>query len=352
MIMKLKRLASLLNKRGLEEESSEVALMGGSVEKINDGPPGSEGSTLLDPLREAGSESIEKDLILSVKSKSEKAVRRLQKALVKAGFDLPRFGVDGKFGRETKSAVIAFQEKAAADGAYSGQINGEMTAEALLILLSYEKEAASLGDKPTSVLHKKEPASLGASGPSGSVLYVGDSQMKGPLGNALMGAAGSGKRLSQTGTTASFWANDPTLIREIGKKPSKIVISLNGNGISGTEDLIELIRSNVPSATRVIWTGTPPPIRRSKSWSKAVTSDEGFGSAYDDRHKKNETVRVMVEAQGWTFINPYDHIKYEKPMIIGDRTFVSGYTCDSCDGIHLPAEVSDIYVSNIESLLS
>jgi len=37
------------------------------------------------------------------------AVRKVQQALVDAGFALPRFGVDGIFGRETRRAVVQFQ---------------------------------------------------------------------------------------------------------------------------------------------------------------------------------------------------------------------------------------------------
>lgn len=37
-------------------------------------------------------------------------VREMQSALVELGFKLPKFGVDGEFGSETESAVIAFQK--------------------------------------------------------------------------------------------------------------------------------------------------------------------------------------------------------------------------------------------------
>ncbi len=40
------------------------------------------------------------------------AVRRMQHALLQHGFSLPRYGVDGKFGAETKAAVRAFQTAA------------------------------------------------------------------------------------------------------------------------------------------------------------------------------------------------------------------------------------------------
>lgn len=49
------------------------------------------------------------------------AVRLLQQALLDAGFELPRFGVDGKFGPETKAAVMNFQR---ASGLTGTQIDG------------------------------------------------------------------------------------------------------------------------------------------------------------------------------------------------------------------------------------
>jgi hypothetical protein len=176
--------------------------------------------------------------------------------------------------------------------------------------------------------------------------------MVGSLGSALRAAGGPGKKLSKSGTRASYWASNPGLIKELKKGPSKIIISLNGNGISGTADLIDLISSYTEGRARVIWTGAPPPIRRKKSWAKSLTSNKGFAKSYDSRNKRNETVKDMVEAQGWTFINPYDFIKYEAPKTIGDRTFASGYTCGSCDGIHLPRKASSDYVAKIQGLLA
>lgn len=45
------------------------------------------------------------------KGSSGTAVRRFQQALIKAGFKLPKYGADGKFGLETEKAVRAFQSK-------------------------------------------------------------------------------------------------------------------------------------------------------------------------------------------------------------------------------------------------
>lgn len=43
------------------------------------------------------------------------SVKKIQQALIDAGFPLPKFGVDGKFGDETKSAVREFQRQSGLD---------------------------------------------------------------------------------------------------------------------------------------------------------------------------------------------------------------------------------------------
>ena len=55
------------------------------------------------------------------------AVRILQQALLDAGFELPRFGVDGDFGSETKAAVEAFQRASGLTGANIDGIVGPTT---------------------------------------------------------------------------------------------------------------------------------------------------------------------------------------------------------------------------------
>ena len=397
---KLKRLAAILKERGLSKESSRVLTLQGpmttekldklkealdteSEEKVSsppdsidktpistNNPPASideptdsaetqakdyKEKSMVDsnsppasiesPYKERP-DSIQEGSTLKVGSKNKKAVRRLQKALVRARFELPRFGIDGLFGRETKSAVIAFKEKAASDGKYSGKINGIVNKETIDLIDSY-------ANRP-STEHSTSSEQDGA-GPlitkGDFVLYLGDSQMAGPLGKGLMSAGGSGKRLAKVGSRASYWANHPTLINMLEKGPSKIIISLNGNGISGTGDLLNLIHSYTKGEVPVRWTGAPPPIRRRKSWAKSLNSDRGFAKTYDRRNKRNKTVEAMVQGYGWTFINPYDYIKYSTPKTIGGRVFESGYTCGSCDGIHLPSKASHDYVSKISSLL-
>ena len=177
--------------------------------------------------------------------------------------------------------------------------------------------------------------------------------MAGALGRALMSASGSGKRLAEVGSRASYWASNKDLKKQLELKPEKIIISLNGNGIGGTSDLIKLIKETTPNS-RVIWTGAPPPSKknsRSKTWAKYLKTDEGFLSAYKKRNERNKTVKRMVEAQGWVFINPYDYIKYSEPLSVSGKTIASGYHCNGCDGIHLPSSVANDYVNKIQSLI-
>jgi hypothetical protein len=76
--------------------------------------------------------------ILTLDSRG-KAVVRLQKALIAAGFDLPKHGVDGHFGAETKAAVLAFKRKALADGKYEGLSNEGVTPDIIGLIEAYNK---------------------------------------------------------------------------------------------------------------------------------------------------------------------------------------------------------------------
>ena len=54
-------------------------------------------------------------------------VRKIQQALIDAGFPLPQFGADAKFGDETERAVIAFQRASGLDQSEQDGIVGENT---------------------------------------------------------------------------------------------------------------------------------------------------------------------------------------------------------------------------------
>ena len=197
-------------------------------------------------------------------------------------------------------------------------------------------------------LSSTSPVSVeSAAMPIGSTLYLGDSQMVGHLGDALISAGGAGKRLAERGSKASHWADNPGLATELAKGPSKIIISLNGNGISGTSRLIKFIKDNTPNEPSVVWTGAPPAIKRAggmKNKYTDVTTDSGLNKLQKKRKRWNGRVKALVEAEGWTFLDPYDFIK------LSDNT--SGYTCTGCDGVHLPRPVAHGYVAEISGHLA
>ncbi|NJN20885.1 MAG: peptidoglycan-binding protein [Leptolyngbya sp. RL_3_1] len=62
---------------------------------------------------------------------SGSAVEKLQQALMDAGFPLPQYGVDGKFGPETKAAVVGFQTSVGFSGKGRDGIVGPNTMAAL-----------------------------------------------------------------------------------------------------------------------------------------------------------------------------------------------------------------------------
>ncbi|MEO8935532.1 MAG: peptidoglycan-binding domain-containing protein [Burkholderiaceae bacterium] len=73
--------------------------------RIGDGHDLSAARFAGDPVLEA---CFDNERVLTTGSSGE-AVRRIQQALMDAGFPLPKFGVDGKFGSETRAALRDFQ---------------------------------------------------------------------------------------------------------------------------------------------------------------------------------------------------------------------------------------------------
>ncbi|PRX91957.1 peptidoglycan recognition protein family protein [Allonocardiopsis opalescens] len=67
-----------------------------------------------------------------VKGDTGERVRNLQRLLMRAGYDLPRYGADGDFGEETRAAVLALNR---ASGTTHGGVYGLGTAYALLLAL-------------------------------------------------------------------------------------------------------------------------------------------------------------------------------------------------------------------------
>ena len=203
------------------------------------------------------------------------------------------------------------------------------------------------------------------------VLYVGDSQMVGNLGNALIEKGGDGNILAKGGTNPGFWTDEgqagfvgsdtsakcsgaDQLRAELAKNPTKIIISLGDNGPWGHEDLIALIQEEAPDAD-VIWSGKSPPIymggtpedinRAESAGFGYLTTEPGWTSAYDTGAGWNKELKAAVEAQGWTFYDPYEFEGYAGGGY-GDTR--SGYECNGCDGIHVQADPAAAYAASLD----
>ena len=361
----LNLLSEFLSENGLKEDAYKVASLAkdysekkptGTLKTALGPPP----SGLGPPPSVSDETSTEKETSTSHRrlptitfssvernSADKESVTRLQESLVRAGFPLPRFGVDGKFGEETEASLIRFKRKAKEDGKYTGPIDGIATEEVFSLLESYSASEAN------PVNNMSEPRPQQSEEVSG-ILYLGDSQMVGSLGRAFIANLGRGVRLAKSGTRASYWANNSKLIEALKTNPSKVIVSLNGNGINGTENLIATLKKYLPENTPLVWSGAPPPLYRPnvKTWAGYLTTASGFDKSYNERNANNETVASMVNSvKNWKFINPYDHIKYQEPITVGGKQYASGYICERCDGVHLPRSASEKYVSKISGLL-
>lgn len=349
----LRRLAQALSEFGLNQHAVKVSnlIQSNGLTKsaskpflLQDRPEPTTGDTELVSTSPDESNSLQRG------SGDSHEIKNLQRLLVRAGFPLPRFGVDGKFGEETEAALLSFKRREKEGGKLSGSIDGIVSSETLDLLKTYsEVSAGTDSESPSSDVMKE------GEGDSGRTLYLGDSQMKGAIGNALTAHSGPGRRLSKVGSRASFWADHSVLIESLKSKPSKVIVSLGGNGINGTEALIKTLREHLPEDTPLVWTGAPPPQYKegnTKTWAKYLTTAAGFDRAYNKRIKDNKSVASMVNSvKNWRFINPYDHIKYPEPLTVNEKQYASGYICEGCDGIHVPKAVAEQYVSNISALV-
>ena len=185
----------------------------------------------------------------------------------------------------------------------------------------------------------------------GGILYFGDSQMGGNLGRALISIIGRGTKLAKGSTTASYWVVNEKLKKALSSKPTKIIISLGGNGVGDASGLLRLIKEQAPNAN-VVWSGAPPPIRRTQSSFEYLNSDERYSEAYENRKKRNDVIKNLVEAEGFTFIDPYNYLLLPDPKIIDNVEYPAGYECKGCDGIHLPRDVAFDYVNAISGKLT
>ena len=87
-------------------------------------------STFLTQLMKMVDESLSFEFTPGQKVPFDENVKKIQEALQFLGFLLPKFGIDGKFGEETKSAVGEFQEK------YKLQKTGNITPEDIKYLVA------------------------------------------------------------------------------------------------------------------------------------------------------------------------------------------------------------------------
>lgn len=270
------------------------------------------------------------DLPIFEKTSPKELVRSVQKNLISAGYDLPRYGADGDFGRETETAILRFKQD---HGIFGDGKSLEQSDVSKLIsaanLYSQERPIA------TRSLREILDQMNGLGKPEGGTLLFGDSQMQGEIGDVLSSKY-PGKRLSEVGSQAQYWVNNPELEEELKKRPSTIIIQLNSNGISGTEALLQKIKDTTPNST-IRWYGAPPATISRSSWSPKVRTEGSLASFNQERNAKNERVSEILSSSGlnFEFINPFEI-----------RGFTS-WTCSNCDGIHVPKSVAQKYYANV-----
>jgi hypothetical protein len=115
------------NELTAHELTHVVQQTGGVQRKIGDGHDLTSPRFAGDPVLEA---CFDNEKLLMVGS-SGSAVEKLQQALIDAGFPLPKYGADGKFGSETKAAVKDFQTDSGFTGKDVDGIVGSKTMGAL-----------------------------------------------------------------------------------------------------------------------------------------------------------------------------------------------------------------------------
>ena len=136
-----------------------------------------------------------------------------------------------------------------------------------------------------------------ASGANNKVLIIGDSQIGGALGDALV-AKYSGRiagRIYRNGSsdaqwTSSIWDQEAKPVVS-GSCPGYIIISLGGNSVGSPIGLINKIRETCNSG--IVWTGAPP-------------------ADNDQAGRQQRNVRIsdsISSADNTQFINPFEFIK-------------------------------------------
>lgn len=256
--------------------------------------------------------TLDNDIFISSESNNSKEdISYLQQKLIDAGFQLPRYGTDGILGSETIRAMNKFQKE-----------NGLPISNSFSTSDLKKLEQLDPDNKDAETTNQD----------SGATLLFGDSQMQGGIGQALEAKYG-GTRLSKPGSSAAYWVGSQQLLSELSKKPSKIIIQLNSNGISGTENLLNKIKSITPES-EVIWYGAPPAILKKDSQYKQVTTPQGLSEFNKNRQSMNNAVAGMIASSDLNaeFIDPFTDIF--------DLSGGQPYSCNNCDGIHVPQSVA------------
>lgn len=219
-----------------------------------------------------------------------------------------------------------------------------------------DKSAKGKGEGEGEELKKKASVERG----SGKILYMGDSQMAGgQLGKVLINKFGNKQAKVAEGSKQAIHfvgrssKGDMTgnSTKELKKKPEAIIISLNGNGILGTEKFLEKIKKLSPES-KLVWLGAPPitkqwkkkdgkiiPFPKKYGWSKYTQNPIDFKRIQKKRKSRNTKVKDIIQGfvrrnsdLQWTFIDPFD--------FLDDNTV----SIKAYDGVHLSRDRAQKYV--------
>ena len=104
MLRELVKIANELDNRGLAKEADLLDVL--IIKKANENIFEVDSSGINDKIQEIKAESRS---VMAGDDDSE-LVEYVQKLLIDAGQSLPRFGIDGQFGKETENAIKSFEE--------------------------------------------------------------------------------------------------------------------------------------------------------------------------------------------------------------------------------------------------
>ena len=179
----------------------------------------------------------------------DKDSETLQKALILLGYSLPRFGSDGKFGRETEKAIKSFEIKNGleVDGIADSSVIKRM-------ILSLRKKSSSNSQKPKPIT--KPEVSKNNTITKGSKNYIiGDSQTPFIDRNSIKAS-----RISEKGGMSSLWEGGKGLswlksaVQSYPVSPNvnSIIINIGTNGGFNPKDdvsgLVSAIKEKFPNA--------------------------------------------------------------------------------------------------------